>query len=67
MLEHVVEVEGADLVSCRVDEFTGVFEFRLDDEGRGVAVSAGGGVVGTGVPTLCEDVGYSAVLLFFPG
>lgn len=62
MLQHVVEAEVLDLVLGRVDLLVAVLELGFDDKGRWVAEAAGRGVVGTGVATLCFDVGNVTVL-----
>lgn len=58
----MIEAQILDLVLRGVDLGIGVAEVGFDDKGSGVAVFAGGGVVGTGVAALGEDVGDCAVL-----
>jgi hypothetical protein len=62
MLQHVIEAQILNLILCGMDLGVAVAEVRLDDKGGGVAVFAGGGVVGAGVAASGEDVGDGAVL-----
>lgn len=62
MLQHVVEAQVLDLVLGRVYLLVRILELRLDHKGRGVAESAGRGVVGTGIAALGFHVGDITVL-----
>ena len=62
MLQHVVKTQILDFIFGRMDLLIRVLELRLDDEGRGVAETAGRGMVGAGIAALGLDVGYIAVL-----
>ena len=62
MLQHVVEAQILYFIFGRVDLLIRILELRLDDEGRGVAETAGRGMVGAGITALGLDVGYITVL-----
>ncbi len=62
MLQHMIKTQKLNLILRGMDLGVGVAEVGFDDESRGVAVFAGGGVVGAGVPAFCQDVGDRAVL-----
>lgn len=52
MLQHVVKAQILDLIFGRVDLLVRVLELRLNHKCRGVSETAGGGMVGAGVPAL---------------
>jgi hypothetical protein len=62
MLDHVVETQMLNHIFGGVDLLVRVLELGFNHKRRGIAVSAGRGVVGAGVAAFGLDIGDVAVL-----